>query len=61
MRAFLGSTDGAITIDQVALGAALIVVALGVVDLASEEGGVIIDIIQGEGLGALFEGLAPAD
>ncbi|MEL6767511.1 MAG: hypothetical protein AAFP17_10050 [Pseudomonadota bacterium] len=61
MRAFIASTRGAITIDQVALGVALVVVALGLVDLANEEGGVVIDMLRGEGLGGLFDGLAPKD
>ncbi|MEM9765407.1 MAG: hypothetical protein AAF968_23400 [Pseudomonadota bacterium] len=61
MRAFIASTRGAITIDQVALGAALVVVAMGLVDIANEEGGVILDLIRGEGLGGLFDHLATPD
>ncbi|MEM7498130.1 MAG: hypothetical protein AAF371_09085 [Pseudomonadota bacterium] len=61
MYAFLISDRGAITIDQLALGAGLLVVALGVVDLASEEGGILIDMLHGKGLSGILAELAPVD
>ncbi|MEM6945385.1 MAG: hypothetical protein AAF416_00555 [Pseudomonadota bacterium] len=61
MKAYLEDYRGAVTIDWVAFTVGMIVVALGLVDLASEEGGALVALIEGEGLAGLFNDLAPTD
>jgi hypothetical protein len=59
MGRYLECRAGALSMDWIVFGTALVVVAFGLVDLASEEGGAILELLRGEGLSGLLEALVP--